>query len=346
MGQALKAISWSEIKTFERCPKQWQYKYDERLVPKKKERALYLGNWIHSALESFYIGGDWRDGHLPYLKDWNKLFKEEQEALRKRGKGMSPPFPEVVERIMKSYVWYRRDEGWEVVGTEIPFEVETPLIIKGKVQNLQGIIDLVVDDEDGRRWVVDHKTASNIPEQDAYHATDPQLMLYPWAAKQAWGWDIAGVIYNYVQSRPPSIPQLTKAGRVSKRKVRTDYPTLARFIKQNGLDPAEFSNQLRTLRKASPFLERYRLPREARVTKEVLKDVLTVAKRIRTPGHRYRVITRDCAKFCPYHVICRAELGGFDTSLIRKQNFTLKEARTIVEQAGIIEEEWDEEEDE
>lgn len=298
----VQTVSWSEVKTFQRCPKQHEYKYVERLVPKQRQRPLFLGNWIHAALQTHYVEGDWRKGHQLYVDEWNKLFEEEKEALRKRGRGMSPPFPEIVERIMKSYLWYYRDEGWTVKAVEQEFEVPTPLVVNGVRQHLKGIIDLVVEDPNGQLWVVDHKTASTIPEPTSFHAMDPQLMLYPWAAKQAWGWDVAGIYYNYIKSKPPGIPQLNKDGSLSRRKLVTDYPTLARFLKQNGYDLADFADQLRPLRKHSPLLRRYRYPREAQVTKEVLLDVLSVTKHIRSDSRRSRTITRDCSRMCSYQI--------------------------------------------
>lgn len=347
MTEPLKAISWSEIKTFQRCPKQHEYKYGDRLVPKRKARPLYLGSWVHAALESYYVGGDWRIGHNEYLKDYNKLFEEERVDLEtKRGK-RGRPLPDIVSQIMKSYIWYYRDEGWTVKAVEQEFEVETPLKIKGRMQPLQGIIDLVIEDPEGRWWIVDHKTAGTIPDASAFHAMDPQLMLYPWAAKQAWGWDIAGVIYNYVKSKPPSIPELTKkTGQLSKRKIVTDYPTLSRFLRSNGYDLEDFADILRPLRRKSPFLRRYRLPREAIVTKNILLDSLSTAKRIRSTSRRYRVITRDCSTQCSYHDLCRADLNGFDTSLMRRQNFTLKEENKLGDKIRAQSAEWEDTEDE
>lgn len=345
MTESLKAISWSELKTFQRCPKQWEYKYDDRLVPKAKARPLYLGSWVHAALESYYVGGDWRIGHNEYLKDYNALFEEERIGLETKRGRRGPSLPDIVTRIMKSYAFYRKDEGWTVKAVEQPFEVDTPLKINGKVQPFQGIIDLVIEDPEGRWWVVDHKTAGTIPDASAFHAMDPQLMLYPWAAKKAWGWDIAGVIYNYVKSKPPGIPQLTKSGAISKRKIVTDYPTVVRFLRDNGLDPAEFRDILRPLRKKSPFLRRYRLPRERVVTREILLDSLATSKRIRSNERRYRVITRDCSSQCSYHDLCRSELNGFDTTLMRKQKFTLKEENKLGDRARAVEEDWEQEDE-
>jgi len=324
------SFSHSELKTYERCPKQWSYKYLEELVPRKKARPLYFGNWVHRALESHYKQGDWRIGHQEYVADWNALFDEERTELRKRGRGMSPPFPELVERIMKSYVWYYREEGWTPRVIEHEFRVPTPLLWKGKRFIFKGIIDLIVEDSEGYLWVVDHKTATTIPEPTAFHAMDPQLMLYPWAAKIDLGLDVMGVVYNYVKSKAPGIPRINRDGSVSRRRIVTDYPTLRRFLRSEGLDPALYADILRPLRRQSPFLRRYRLPRETFVTREILTDALSVAKHIQTDKRHYRVITRDCQRMCAYHDICRAELNGLDTAHMRKMMFTLKGEEPVI----------------
>lgn len=321
------SVSWSEVKTFQRCQKQWEYKYDERLEPKAKVRPLFLGNWVHRSLQTHYVEGDWKIGHLEYVKQWDGLFEEERQGLRKRGRGMMPPFPEVVERIMRSYAWYYREENWNVVAAELEFEVDLPLVIDGVRQRFKGIIDLIIEDENGDKWVIDHKTASTIPDPTSFHAMDPQLMMYPWAAKEAWDWDVAGIYYNYVKSKPPTLPQLTARGAVSRRKIVTDYPTLRRFIRQNDLDPADFGAELKALRRKSPFLRRYRYPRETTVTREVLLDILSVTKHIRQDKRRNRTITRDCQRMCSFHDLCRAELNGLDTTRMRKDSFQIKKKK-------------------
>jgi len=230
---------------------------------------------------------------------------------------------------MRSYLWYYRDDPWETVAVEQEFEVKTPLEVNGVRIYFKGIIDLVIRDEEGRLWIIDHKTASNIPMPTAFHAMDPQLMIYPWAAKLAFGWDVAGIIYNYVKSKPPTVPQLTKTGLVSRRKIITDYPTLMRFIKENDLDPEDFAVARKQLRRKSPFLKRYRYPREKHVTVEILKDALATARAIQTTRRRTRTITRDCQRMCPFHDLCRAELNGFDTTMMRRQQFTLKENKVV-----------------
>jgi hypothetical protein len=315
----------------------YEYKYIEDLEAVRKGRALYKGSWIHACLETHYRDGDWQLGHLQYLTEYNKLFDEEKEMLD----GKYGPLPQQIERIIRSYLWYWRNDGWEVIATEKDLEsvVKLPIVFHGRT-------DLIIRDGDGLNWVVDHKSALNIPDPRSYHAMDPQLMLYPWDVEKELRIKIAGVIYNYVGSRPPSVPQLLKSGGLSKRKVRTDYPTLYRFLKKNGYDPNDFAHVLGPLQRKSPFLRRYRLPREKVVTKGVIADFYNsgleiYAKRnAHAAGekvHFIRNITKDCATGCSFHNLCFQELNGFDTTIMRRSDFRKREVEVDHSTNGTIE---------
>lgn len=317
------SVSWSEAKTRQRCEKQWAYKYLDDLEPKAKKRAPYLGNWLHRALETHYGQGDWKIGHKEYLKEWNSLFEEEREELSKK----HGPLPQAVRRIIKSYLWYWKHDGWKVLAAEYEFEIEIGFFKVNGVKVIvqaKGKIDLIIEDDEGNRWVIDHKSTSQIPDQNAFHAMDPQLMLYPVGAKPKFG-RIVGIIYNYIKSKPPTIPQLTKkTGQISRRQIVTDYPTALKFLKDNGYDPADFSDFLRPLRRESRLLKRYRLPRERKVTEQILKDFIATAREIylsRKRTSHVRNITKDCRTMCAFHDLCRGELNGFDMSHLRKTAF-------------------------
>lgn len=338
------SFNQSRIKTYNRCPKQYDYKYNQLLEPKARVRPLYLGSWIHACLETHYKQGDWKVGHAEYVADWNKLFEEERTALRTRGKTVGPPFPELVQRIMSSYLWYTRNDKFKPYLIEQVLEVPTPLIVNGKRFIFKGRLDIIMEDEEGLYWLWDHKSASTIPQPTAFHAMDPQLMLYPWAAERQYDIKIAGIYYNYVKSKAPTIPKLNKDGSLSRRKISTDYPTLFRFLKREGYDPNDFADILRPMARKSDFLRRYRMPREPQVTKEIVLDALSVVKRIDDTKRWTRTITRDCVR-CPYVDLCRSELNGFDTELMRKEKFIISEEDYVVSsQFGTVLEDADEDE--
>lgn len=317
----LTAINQSQLKTWRQCQQRWEYRYGQRLIPKQKERALTIGTWVHACLETHYRDGDWRIGFNQYLAEYNSLFEEERLALDRgrRRTGVGTPLPDIIKRIIRSYFYYYKADGWTVHSVEQVFDVT----FKGI--RFKGRIDLIIKDAEGLLWLVDHKTGASIPQNpNTFHAMDPQLILYPWAAKRMWGLELNGIIYNYVKSKPPTLPQLTKTGKFSRRKINTDYPTYYRFLKENDFDPRDFTDTLLPLKKRSDFLRRYRLPRETAVVRRILQEGIWTAREILDHSYTTRNITRDCDR-CPYQAVCRADLNGHDSSPIKRANFTIEE---------------------
>jgi hypothetical protein len=315
------SFSQSKLKTFNRCPKQYEYKYVDHLNPKRKFRPLLVGSWVHRAVQTYYESGDWKIGFNEYKqRNWDNLFEEEREMLSEKG---NPA--QAIPKIMRGYKFYYRDDGWEPVIVEQEILVETPL--KGVF--FKGVVDLGIM-EDGKLWVIDHKTAGSIPAATTFHAMDPQLILYPWALGvlmkrgEIEERPIGGVIYNYIRSKPPTEPSINKDGTFSKRKIVTDYPTVYLFLTKNGYDPKDFSETLIPLRRRSELLRRYRLPREPVVTKSILLDALSVVRRIQTSNRFTRSVSKDCG-WCSYRDLCRADLNGLDTTRMRATDFTTEE---------------------
>lgn len=307
-------INQSQLKTWRRCGKEWEFHYKRKLESKFKGRAITVGLWGHRMLETHYLQGDWKIGYNEYLEKYNALFDEEREVLDQKGK-----LPDIMRRIMRGYLWYYKDEPIKVHVIEKSFE----MVYAGV--RFKGRIDWLIETtDDGRLWVGDHKWVSSIPEQTDFHAMDVQLMLYPFAITREWGIEIAGVMWNYIRSRPASIPQMTKAGRISRRKIVTDYPTARKFLVDNGFDPRDFSDYLRPLRASSPLLKRYWLPREDHVTAQIMKESVWTGRAINAamldPKLITRNITRDCNR-CSYLALCRAELEGGDTEYLIKRYY-------------------------
>jgi len=324
-------ISHSQVSLWRECEQRWTYRYGQRLVPKRIERPLHLGSWVHAALEAHYKYGNWRRGHKVYLADYNKLFEEEKLRLDK-GKSQKKsmdradyePLPSQVERIIRSYIWYyEKNTATRRVEKTIAVEVEYHLPRDGYVQH--GVIDRIYEDEDGLKWVQDHKVWDDIPlTEGTLHTVDPQLTIYLEGAKEALGIEAAGVEYNYVRSAAPSFPIQNLDRSLSKKDVATDYPTAFRWLKENGYDPAQYSDLLLPLMGTSPFLRRHRLPRNELVTTRVLEDFDRSATEIVGHDAAVRNIGRHC-DWCPYQTICRNELYGMSTKALRDMNFEIED---------------------
>src|SRR5690606_40171791 len=70
-------VSFSELKTWRTCRQMYHYKYRENLEPRLKSPALKRGAWIHSLLEAYYKGKDWREVHRELVNQFNELLEEE-----------------------------------------------------------------------------------------------------------------------------------------------------------------------------------------------------------------------------------------------------------------------------
>lgn len=311
----------SMMKTFRRCPKQFEYKYIERLKPKVLGRPLRFGTWFHALMEADYKGEDVESVHRHFTHKFSQLFDEEKEELG--------DLPRDVWRTYKSYKWHYKNDPWIVHEVEFTLEVELP---DGNLY--RGKIDMLIENQYGL-WIVDHKTHKNLPRL-GFRMLDAQSALYVWAALKN-KIPVQGHIWNYMLSRPPAMPEMVKSGtRLSKTSLgSTDYVSLATAIKKYKLDPNDYAHYLRQAK-----ARQYR-PGEMQTSNHFRRDVLEktpqLLKRVATEGfqthvrmnaYRWdrvnaveRVPDRSCSFMCSYEDICTLELFGGDTTQLRRQRY-------------------------
>lgn len=201
-------ISFSELKTWRTCRQMYHYKYREKLEPKRKPPALKRGAWIHSLLETYYKGGDWRETHQKLTEEFAQLFEEEKEYYGN--------LPEYCEYLMNLYEKTYNDK---VILVEHEFEY---FPLSSKVF-LKGRIDLVIEDYQGV-WLVEHKTASRIPNEDE-RLINPQVALYIPVVEHLLQTQIKGVLWNYLKTKIPK----KKEGKLLERRY---LPVNRRILSQ------------------------------------------------------------------------------------------------------------------
>ena len=144
-------ISASQIKKYQRCPRQWGYRYIEDR-PEPSSKSAQLGTEIHEMLEGYFR---WDISQIPDTRV-GKIAKSGLHLLPQRMTG-DPAYP-------------ARD-----IVVEHPFTFE----IEGA--KARGYIDMTVK---GSPLVIDHKTSSN-PRRygltDETLASDVQAVLYAYA---------------------------------------------------------------------------------------------------------------------------------------------------------------------
>lgn len=302
-------ITNSHMKAYNRCHRQYWYKFKREIVPVYSTLPLRKGSWLHELLEAHYTGYGWRRKHKELSKAFNKLFDEEKEIYG--------DLPRICGNIMTSYEYHYRKEDaeFEVIAAEQVVQVPLP-----HGHTLEFKFDAIVEDEYGR-WLMEHKSHKRIPSAD-YRFIDMQTSKYVWGLNQIGTYgEITGVIWNYIRTKEPTKPKLTKMGKLSRARIDTDVLTFYNALVEYGLDPREFRDVLSRLKKHQTFFRRERVPKPLKVMETLVKETVVVADEIEKGVLPVRSIERGCEFACSYKDICIVELYGGDAKDVLKRRY-------------------------
>jgi len=162
-------LSASQLFVYLTCSLKYRFMYVEGRKPEIIPIALPLGSAIHMALQKFYLSVKNNGNPAPLEaiidrfeeslsldldhSDIPIIYKKEapdKNSVIKMGKGLLKTFYESVDLT-----------GMRVIGVELPlattFYTETRSATELK---LIGVLDLLLRDQNGDLWIVDHKTSS------------------------------------------------------------------------------------------------------------------------------------------------------------------------------------------
>lgn len=329
-GQPFEA-SQSTIKTWRRCRKKYDYAFVQLLEPRKPKLPLIRGTMIGKCLD--ILAWDrtypkakrgWRNALEPFKQEFGRLFDEEKELY-------GDPIGEV-ERIVAKYEVIYANDGLTYLTPpgakngdpfEIPVRVD---LAKGIV--FTGHIDKMPRDKQDRVWDLDHKSHKSIPgPEDRY--SDLQQVFYQWAMPLAKLHKPAGVIWDYLRTKPPVVPeQLVKGGLSQRQNMDTDYDTYFAEVDRLKLDRRDYvkMHQLLKPRGHMDFYQRVPLPHPSKILVEtVVEEARETAIEMKQLGgvSTYRSMDRTC-KSCQYFSLCQAEYRGLDANYIRKSEYQVQ----------------------
>jgi RecB family exonuclease len=320
-------VSFSEVNSFRRCHKAWEYRYKIGLKRKLKGIRLFKGEILHEMLNAHikikmvkgYVGDDPWDVLEKYATEYANYFAEEREQYGDIIGDCGAIFEGYLRKYRKDPLTYEASEQ------ECYFDITDKL-------RFAGFIDKIATDKEDRRWIVDHKFVASIPTA-ADRFSDLQLLLYVWAwNKKKPDQPIDGVLWDYARSKAPTRPEVLKKGGLSKRKnLDCDPHTYLLTIAENNLNPADYQDMLAHLEgKEDTFYERVFLPKpSAHMIEEVTTDFLQSAVEIqekRKPKARCsRSMTSFNCNTCEFRPVCEAEVRGLDAEFIIKADYTERE---------------------
>ncbi len=178
--------SHSRLGCFEKCPRQFHYRYVERRPAPFESIESFLGKRVHEILERLYrfVG----DGRVPSLaavlrrfqQDWDERFDAPRIRIARAAED-ARGYRDLGERCLTRF--YRRQYPFDADETlGIEERVSFSLDAKGAYR-VQGIIDRLVRARDGALEIHDYKTARRTPTQRVLDE-DRQLALYQLAVRE------------------------------------------------------------------------------------------------------------------------------------------------------------------
>lgn len=318
-------LSYSQIKMWKRCRRKWYYSYQENLKPKARVPRMDLGSCVHALLENHYLntGISVEEASENFFNE--KVSDSTDEELMAHFRAVQVDAENIFKRYVNTYA--EIDKKWEILGVEKEFLVEIP----GTGVNMKMIIDLIVKDEDGRIWLVDHKVTSvNFEDWGELLVLDEQANVYLWGLNQL-GIKASGVIFNLLRSKLPTVPKALKNGGLSQAKnIDTDYTTYLQAIKETGLNPNDYGDILSHIAVAGrPFFGRHhtgRSPEEITVIGQELKTIATEFATLSQDENLMPVRTANgnCRWDCQFKELCIMESKLLDTQLYKDTEFDRK----------------------
>jgi hypothetical protein len=308
-------ISQSRINKWRQCRYAHHLAFNEKIERRTPPAPLYKGKIIHEVIESRINGEDWRPVLQKYIDEYNKMFDEEKE--------MYGDLPKELTIIMEGYDKIYADEGLEYIELngkraehDFSIKIADNIAFVGK-------IDTVVRDSLDRVWLMEHKSFTNLPDEQ-FRWTNQQATLYSWVMPQIGFPFPNGVLWDYIRTKVPTEPTPLKGGGLSKaKKVDTTYEVYMKAILDNGLDPKDYEDILERLKgNENNFYRRIFLPSRKSIVDVVVKDMVDTAKEIHVLGDisKTRNLGRHCS-YCSFKNICQVELMGGDPDFIKKHEY-------------------------
>lgn len=344
----------SQLACFKACPKKWYYRFVKLLDPVGTKRTLELGSYVHHLLDVFYnpsgtgtpisaSGGSLQvlaeDRYTCMMTASEAYFNEKTKDLFEEETKLFIDMREEAEAIVTRYIEINADDlsKYWVLATEKEFSI--PIYSpagKRTRDRFMGKFDMIVKDEFDTVWFFEHKTTGDSVD-NRFETIELEEQLNNYIMVASLKYDDYGGILNVIRKKAPRKPEPLKSGKgLSQAKnIDTTYEIYLEAIKENGFNPADYSEILGILKeKGDRFFGRRIVSRkphqiletrnEIYYTVQAIKAMLKQFKKSNDESVFYRTPNFMC-KNCQYCNLCMLDSKNGDTTSYIAGNFTIRE---------------------
>lgn len=312
-------ISHSKAKVGRRCQYAYYLKYVKKLKSKTKSRPLMVGSLVHESIESYIKTGSYLGKFTEFREQTFRRLNVEEQAL-------NADIIDLCKVLVRGWVNRWKRGPYEMVWVEKEFNVELRpgVVFTGKIDGR------CREKATGREWLIEHKTCKKMPDE-AVRMYDVQTPLYTSVLPEIDEPPVTGVIWDYVRTKMPAIPEMLKNGTLSARKNIDTLPEVfLREINRHGLNPSGYQDIISSLNDES-FYRRIPYQVTSHQTKALREELLITAEfliDLEERGQYFKNLTRDCS-WCDFKDLCYAELRGDDTEYLLKHNFEVRHEEEV-----------------
>jgi len=336
-GQELHA---SDTSIFRTCRRRWYFSspLQLNLEPAVPQKDLWLGTGVHLALADYYGASGsptdafdaWASIEIDRIKrdGFYSLGPEQEQKLTEQvdlGLGMLRHYEQIAPSL---------DKGLKVIAVEQEFRIPIgDFWIAGKA-------DAIVE-WDKALWLMEHKTARVIETVRLQLEEQPGVYLY--GLQEMLGVPFAGVLYNFLRKKVPTVPQVLAAGGLSQNKsIDTTYEVYAAEIERLGLNAAAYQDMLLMLKdKGNNFFLRQAVRRSQDELDQIARRYEILSdEMLREHVNIYPNPHPILCKMCPFQAPCIAMSSGSDWKFILNANFRERPPKEEHVEAVADEEDW------
>lgn len=193
-------FSYSQLSTYEACPRQYKYSYILR-IPQPASAALSFGNTVHNSLRTFYEKHNAARGGLegqidfPTKKSLVELYESFWESDGYESKEHEKRRFDFGKRSMERYFehMYTKDDNPIELEKSFKYAIDDFSVI-GKIDR----IDLIENRDSVKHVeIIDYKSGKAKSQKDAN--SNWQLVFYALVAEKLWGFVVEKASYIYVE---------------------------------------------------------------------------------------------------------------------------------------------------
>ena len=203
-SQGIPIYSISKLNTMDECLWSYWLTYMEHL-PSKENIYTFAGTKIHSCLERIQNGEK-----IDFRKEFQEMLEDAQIL------GIDFPNENIKTKWVKNIQCFI--EGYNRPDYK-KFETENLFLIKIHDYYIQGIIDLLIYNDDGTVSIIDYKTSSKFSNSEL-KSKGRQLVLYGMAMEQL-GYEVKSIAWNMLKYCKISYP--LKNGKIRETIAERGY---------------------------------------------------------------------------------------------------------------------------